>query len=71
LSFLRHIDANVPPEQDVHLVVDNNSVHKHEKVKVWVAHHSRNHVHFVPTYSSWLYQVERWFSLITQRAIRR
>jgi len=71
LSFLRQIDANVPSELDVHLVVDNNAVHKHEKVKAWLARHPRYHVHFVPTYSSWLNQVERWFSLITQRAIRR
>jgi putative transposase len=71
LAFLRQIDASVPPELDVHLVLDNNVVHKHQKVKAWLAHHSRYHLHFVPTYSSWLNQVERWFSLITQKAIRR
>jgi putative transposase len=71
LSFLRQIDSNVPRELDVHLVLDNNSVHKHEKVKAWLARHTRYHLHFVPTYSSWLNQVERWFALITQRAIRR
>ena len=71
LSFLRQIDANVPADLDVHVVLDNNAVHKHEKVKAWLARHARYHLHFVPTYSSWLNQVERWFSLITQRAIRR
>ena len=70
-SFLRQIDANVPPELDVHLILDNYAVHKHEKVKAWLARHPRYHLHFVPTYSSWLNQVERWFALITQKAIRR
>ena len=71
LSFLRRIDAAVPPMLAVHVVLDNNAVHKHAAVKGWLARHSRYHLHFVPTYSSWLNQVERWFSLITQRAIRR
>ena len=71
LTFLRQIDANVPPDLGVHLVLDNNSVHKHQKVKTWLARHPRYQIHFVPTYSSWLNQVERWFALITQRAIRR
>jgi putative transposase len=71
LSFLRQIDTNVPPEMDLHLVLDNYATHKHEKVKAWLARHPRYHLHFVPTYSSWLNQVERWFALITQRAIHR
>jgi putative transposase len=71
LSFLRRIDDNVPKDLDVHLVLDNSAVHKHEKVKAWLARHSRYQLHFVPTYSSWLNQVERWFSIITQKAIRR
>jgi putative transposase len=71
LSFLREIDSNVPPELDVHLVLDNSSVHKHQKVKAWLARHARYHLHFVPTYSSWLNQVERRFALITQNTIRR
>jgi transposase len=71
LSFLRHIDANVPKDLDVHLVVDNYGTHKHARVKAWLARRPRFHVHYTPTYSSWLNQVERWFGLITQRAIRR
>jgi putative transposase len=71
LSFLRHIDANVPPTLDVHLIVDNYATHKHATVKAWLAKRPRYHVHYTPTYSSWLNQVERWFGLITQRAIRR
>ena len=71
LDFLRHIDANVPPSLDIHLIADNYATHKHPKVKAWLAHRPRYHIHYTPTYASWLNQVERWFGLITQRAIRR
>jgi transposase len=71
LAFLTHIDANVPPALDVHLIIDNYATHKHRKVKAWLARHPRFHLHFTPTYASWLNQVERWFGLITQQAIRR
>ena len=71
LAFLNHIDANVPPELDIHLIVDNYRTHKHAKVRAWLAKRPRYHLHFTPTYASWLNQVERWFGLITQRAIRR
>lgn len=71
LDFLKHIDANVPPELDIHLVVDNYATHKHPRVKRWLAVQPRFHVHFTPTYSSWLNQVEIWFNIITQKAIRR
>ena len=71
LTFLRHIDKNVPEELDLHLVLDNYASHKHPKVKAWLLNHPRYHLHFTPTYSSWMNQVERWFGLITQRAIRR
>jgi putative transposase len=56
---------------DVHLIVDNYATHKHPKVRAWLARRPRFHLHFTPTYSSWLNQVERWFGIITQRAIRR
>lgn len=71
LSFLRHIDKNVPKELDIHLVVDNYATHKSPKVKAWLAKRPRYHVHYTPTYASWLNQVERWFGIITQQAIRR
>lgn len=71
LSFLKHINANVPEDLDIHLVVDNYSTHKHSSVKRWLAVHPRYHIHFTPTYSSWLNQVEIWFNRITQQAIRR
>ena len=71
LAFLRHLDSNVPEDLEVHLIVDNYSPHKHAKVKAWLARHPRYQMHFIPTYASWLNQVERWFGLITQRTIRR
>lgn len=71
LLFLKEIDASVPKELDVHLVVDNYSTHKHQNVRRWLAARPRFHVHYTPTYSSWLNQVEIWFNLITQQAIRR
>ena len=71
LAFLRHIDASVPQELDVHLVIDNYATHKHAKVKAWLARRPRFHIHFTPTYASWLNLVERWFGIITQQAIRR
>jgi putative transposase len=71
LSFLRRIDQAVPSELDIHCIVDNYSTHKHPKVKAWLAVRSRWHLHFIPTYSSWLNQVERFFGFITDKAIRR
>lgn len=71
LQFLRHIDQNVPEDLDIHLVVDNYATHKHSKVKGWLVPRPRYHVHYTPTYASWLNQVEIWFNIITQKAIRR
>ncbi len=71
LAFLRHIDSSVPAHLDIHLVVDNYATHKHPKVKAWMARRERCHMHYTPTYASWINQVERWFGLITQQAIRR
>ena len=71
LRFLQHMDAAVPRQLDVHLILDNYATHKHPKVRAWLARRPRYHLHFTPTYASWLNQVERWFALITSRAIRR
>jgi putative transposase len=71
LGFLKRIEANVPAGLDVHLVVDNYGPHKHPRTRAWLARHPRFHLHFTPTYASWLNQVERWFGLLTQREIRR
>jgi putative transposase len=71
LAFLRTIEAAVPAGLDVHLICDNYSTHKHAKVRAWLAARPRWHLHFTPTYASWLNQVERFFGLITDKAIRR
>jgi putative transposase len=71
LGFLKQIESNVPQDLAVHLVVDNYGTHKHPTIKRWLAMHDRFQVHYTPTYASWLNQVEIWFNLITQRAIRR
>ncbi len=71
LAFLRHLDRSVPTHLDVHLILDNYATHKHAAIKRWLVPRPRYHVHFTPTYASWLNQVERWFSVITQRTIRR
>ena len=71
LGFLNHLDRQVPAALAVHLIADNYATHKHPKVKAWLARHRRFQIHYTPTYASWLNQVERWFALITQHAIRR
>jgi putative transposase len=71
LSFLRRLDEAIPKDLNIHLIVDNYATHKHPKVRSWLAQRPRYEIHYTPTYSSWLNQVERWFALITQRAIRR
>lgn len=71
LQFLRTIEANVPAELDLHLILDNYGTHKTPLVKSWLARRPRFHVHFTPTSASWLNQVERWFALLTQKQIKR
>jgi len=71
LRFLKQIDKVTDKARDVHLILDNYGTHKHPEVKKWFAAHPRYHVHFTPTSSSWLNQVERWFAEITRKRIRR
>jgi transposase len=71
LKFLKTIDAAVPAELDVHLVCDNYATHNTEAIKTWFLRHPRFHLHFTPTYSSWLNLVERWFAELTNRKLRR
>src|SRR5664279_5135051 len=71
LKFLRQVDRDTPEGMDLHLIVDNYSTHKHPKVKQWIQRHRRFHLHFIPTSSSWLNLVERWFGEITRKRIRR
>ena len=70
-KFLAKIDSEVPDDLQVHLVCDNYGTHKTPAINTWLAKHPRFHMHFTPTSSSWLNQVERWFGFITDELIRR
>ena len=70
-KFLVAIDKAVPAELDVHLVCDNLATHKTPAIRDWLTRHPRFHLHFTPTGSSWINQVERWFGLLTDQLIRR
>lgn len=71
IKFLERIDREVPRRLAIHMVLDNYGTHKHPRVREWFEAHPRFHLHFVPTSSSWLNLVERWFSEITSKRIRR
>ena len=71
LRFLRRLDEEFPAPTTLHLVLDNYGTHKHPKVKAWFERHPRFVPHFIPTSSSWLNMVERWFGLLSTKAIRR
>jgi transposase len=70
-KFLRQIDERIPPELDIHMILDNYGTHKHPRVQSWLAKHRRFHLHFTPTSASWLNLVERWFRNLTDKRIRR
>jgi transposase len=70
-QFLDVIEAHVPAEFDVHLIVDNYGTHKTEMIRKWFAKRPRFHIHFTPTYGSWINLVERWFAELTNKRIRR
>jgi transposase len=71
LKFLKIIDRSVPKHLDIHCIADNYGTHKHPNVKAWLTKHPRFHLHFIPTSSSWLNLMERWFGKITTDRIRR
>src|ERR1017187_10387544 len=71
IKFLELIDHETPAELDLHLIVDNYSTHKHPKVVNWLKRHPPFHMHFIPTSSSWLNMIERWFREITDKRLRR
>ncbi len=71
LSFLKKIDKEYENGEQLHLVMDNYSTHKHEKVQAWLKRRPRFNVHFIPTSSSWLNLVECWFAKLTNKAVRR
>jgi transposase len=70
-KFLIAIDKAVPAELDVHLICDNLATHKTPAINNWLAKHRRFHIHFTPTGSSWINQVERWFGYLTDQLLRR
>jgi transposase len=71
LKFLKEIDRSAPKYLDIHCIADNYATHKKQEVRDWLAKHPRFHFHFIPTSSSWLNLVERWFGKITTERIRR
>lgn len=71
LSFLKTVNQNTPKDKELHVIVDNYATHKHEKIKNWLKRNKRVQLHFIPTSSSWLNLVERFFGLITEKQIRR
>src|SRR5215469_3613213 len=70
-NFHETIDASVPDELDLHLILDNYGTHKTAAIKHWLLRHPRFHLHFTPTGGSWLNMVERWFAELTTKKIRR
>lgn len=71
IRFLQIINTKTPLDLNLHLIVDNYGTHKHPRVKSWLKRHPRFHLHFIPTASSWLNMIERWFGEITSKRIRR
>ena len=71
IKFLKQIDAETPEDLDLHLIVDNYATHKHPKVKAWLKRHKRFHVHFIPTSSSWLNVIERFFRDLDEKRVHR
>jgi len=71
IRFIQLINVKTPSDIALHLIVDNYGTHKHPRVQSWLKRHPRFHLHFIPTSSSWLNMIERWFSEITEKRIRR
>ena len=71
LRFMKQVEAETPKHLDLHVILDNYSTHKHASVQRWLKRNPRVHFHFIPTSSSWLNLVERWFRDLTDKAIRR
>lgn len=71
LRFLKRLDSEFPPAKALHLILDNYGTHGHPRVREWLARHPRFVLHFIPTSSSWLNLIERWFGELTQKSVRR
>jgi len=70
-KFLEHIEESTPKRLEIHMILDNYGTHKSPMIQRWLVRHPRFHLHFIPTHSSWLNLVERWFGLLTERQIKR
>ena len=70
-AFLNEIQANVPEDLEIHIILDNASAHKSALIRRWLERHPRLHFHYTPTYASWINLVERWFSALTTKQLRR
>ena len=71
MAFLNKVDRNVPKDLAVHVILDNLAAHKTPTVHKWLLRHKRFHLHFTPTYGSWMNLVERWFSALTTKKLQR
>ncbi len=71
LTFLQKVEKQTPKDLALHLIVDNYATHKHQKITTWLKRHPRVQLHFIPTSSSWLNLVERFFGLLTDKQLRR
>jgi len=71
LDFIKQVDAQVPKNLDVHIIMDNYATHKTAAIRAWLARRPHYHVHFTPTSASWINQVERWFAELTRKKLRR
>ena len=71
LRFLKTVEKKTDPDLELHFILDNYATHKHPKVKAWLEKHPRVHFHFLPTSASWMNLVERFFSELTQRQLKR
>jgi transposase len=71
LRFLRRLDSEFPPPSSLHLILDNYAIHGHARVRTWLRQRPRFVLHFIPTSSSWLNLIERWFAELEQKAVRR
>ena len=71
VAFLREVDAAVEEALEIHMILDNLSAHKAPQVKRWLVRHPHFHLHFTPTYASWLNLVERFFALLSEEALKR
>ena len=71
LKSLKTVEGQTDRDKDLHIIVDNYSTHKHEKIKNWLKRNKRVYLHFIPTSSSWLNLVERFFGMLTQKQLKR